>query len=96
MSTQSKWSARGYITAFTLSLRKGRGIKGQNLQLAIKTTSEAAEKSSQWLWRRKKLTGPPGARVMLDVHDRLDHHRRAFFSRGCAALIGETLCTALK
>jgi len=43
-------SYRGFVATSTTKLLRDLGTRGKSQQLAIKATSEAAEKSSQWLW----------------------------------------------
>ncbi len=45
---------RGFVAMATTRLLKGLGVRGQALQQAIRLLSEAAERSSNWLWIKKK------------------------------------------
>lgn len=45
---------RGFVATSTLRLMKDLGISGQALRQAIKETSRVAERSSQWLWLKRK------------------------------------------
>ena len=45
---------RGFVAASTTKLLRDLGIRGQSQRLAIKAASEAAERSSQWLWMKRK------------------------------------------
>lgn len=45
---------RGFVETSTTSLLKKTGVKGRSLQQAIKSISSAAEKSSNWLWIKRK------------------------------------------
>ena len=46
--------SRGYVATSTTSLLKKMGVRGRSLQQAIKAVSNAAEKSSNWLWIKRK------------------------------------------
>lgn len=46
--------SRGYVATSTTSLLKKMGVRGRSLQQAIKSVSNAAEKSSHWLWIKRK------------------------------------------
>lgn len=41
---------RGFVTTSTTSLLRKIGVRGRSLQQAIKSLSNAAERSSNWLW----------------------------------------------
>ncbi|KAL7387592.1 hypothetical protein ABVT39_025839 [Epinephelus coioides] len=45
---------RGFMAASTIRRLRDLGIKGQSLRQAIKAVSEAAERSSQWLWMKRQ------------------------------------------
>ncbi len=45
---------RGFVATSTTSLLRKIGVKGRSLQQAIKSISSAAEKSSNWLWIKRK------------------------------------------
>ncbi len=45
---------RGFVAMATTRLLKGLGVRGQALQQAIRLLSEAAERSSKWLWIKRK------------------------------------------
>ncbi len=45
---------RGFVAMATTRLLKGLGVRGQALQQAIRLLSEAAERSSNWLWIKRK------------------------------------------
>ncbi len=45
---------RGFVATATTRLLKGLGVRGQALQQAITSLSEAAERSSNWLWIKRK------------------------------------------
>ncbi|KAL6460680.1 hypothetical protein MHYP_G00306460 [Metynnis hypsauchen] len=45
---------RGFVASSTISLLKDLGIYGQALQQTIRSVSEAAERSSQWEWIKRK------------------------------------------
>lgn len=44
---------RGFVGTSTTKLLRDLGIKGQNQRTAVKAASEAAERSSQWLWLKR-------------------------------------------
>lgn len=44
---------RGFVATSTTKLLRDMGVRGQCLRAAIKTASEAAEKSSRWLWLKR-------------------------------------------
>ncbi len=46
--------SRGFVAMATTRLLKGLGVRGQALQQAISLLSEAAERSSNWLWIKRK------------------------------------------
>ena len=46
--------SRGYVATSTTRLLKKMGLRGRSLQQAIKSVSQAAEKSSNWLWIKRK------------------------------------------
>ena len=46
--------SRGYVATSTTSLLRKMGVRGRSLQQAIKAVSNAAEKSSNWLWIKRK------------------------------------------
>lgn len=51
---------RGFVGTSTTKLLRDFRIRGQSKGAAIKTTSEAGESSSQWLWlKRNYLIGLP-------------------------------------
>lgn len=45
---------RGFVAASTIRFLKDVGIQGQALRQIIKSMSEAAERSSQWIWMKRK------------------------------------------
>lgn len=45
---------RGFVAVSTTRLLGDLGIRGQSLRQAIKAMSEAAERSSQWLWIKRQ------------------------------------------
>ena len=45
---------RGFVATSTTKLLKGMGVRGQAFQQAVKSLSEAAERSSRWLWIKRK------------------------------------------
>lgn len=45
---------RGFVAASSIRVLKDLGIQGQPLRQTIKSVSEAAEKSSQWIWVKRK------------------------------------------
>ena len=45
---------RGFVASSTTKLLKRMGVRGQALYKAIKSLSEAAERSSNWLWIKRK------------------------------------------
>ncbi|KAJ8352263.1 hypothetical protein SKAU_G00237390 [Synaphobranchus kaupii] len=45
---------RGFVATSTIVLLKKMGVRGRSLQQAIKSLSNAAEKSSNWLWIKRK------------------------------------------
>lgn len=45
---------RGFVAASTIRLLKDLGIQGRALRQTIKSVSEAAERSSQWIWAKRK------------------------------------------
>lgn len=45
---------RGFVASSTIRLLKDLGIHGQALRQTIKSVSEAAERSSQWIWIKRK------------------------------------------
>ncbi|KAL6471530.1 hypothetical protein MHYP_G00201800 [Metynnis hypsauchen] len=45
---------RGFVSSSTIRLLKDLGIYGQALQQTIRSVSEAAERSSQWIWIKRK------------------------------------------
>lgn len=47
---------RGFVAASATRLLKDVGVRGQSSHQAIKAASEAAERSSQWLWLKRKDT----------------------------------------
>ncbi|KAL6484312.1 hypothetical protein MHYP_G00063570 [Metynnis hypsauchen] len=44
---------RGFVGKSATKLLRDMGIRGQSLRTAIKAASEAAERSSQWLWLKR-------------------------------------------
>ncbi|KAG7490126.1 hypothetical protein JOB18_028456 [Solea senegalensis] len=44
----------GFMAFSTIRLLKDHGIQGQALQQTIKSVSEATERSSQWMWIKRK------------------------------------------
>ncbi|KAJ8369781.1 hypothetical protein SKAU_G00098090 [Synaphobranchus kaupii] len=48
---------RGFVARSTTRLLKGMGVRGQALRQAVRSLSEAAEQSSNWLWLKRT---PPG------------------------------------
>lgn len=44
---------RGFVGTSTTKLLRDLGVKGKNLRAAVKAASEAAERSSQWLWVKR-------------------------------------------
>lgn len=44
---------RGFVGTSTTKLLRDLGVKGKNQRAAIKAASEAAERSSQWLWLKR-------------------------------------------
>ncbi len=45
---------RGFVASSTIRLLKDLGIHGQALRQTIRSVSEAAERSSQWIWIKRK------------------------------------------
>ncbi len=45
---------RGFVASSTIRLQKDLGIHGQALRQTIRSVSEAAERSSQWIWIKRK------------------------------------------
>ena len=45
---------RGFVATSTTRLLKGMGVRGQAFRRAVKSLSEAAERSSRWLWIKRK------------------------------------------
>ena len=45
---------RGFVATSTTKLLKGMGVRGQTFRRAVKSLSEAAERSSRWLWIKRK------------------------------------------
>ena len=45
---------RGFVASSKTKLLKRMGVRGQALRKAIKSLSEAAERSSNWLWIMRK------------------------------------------
>ena len=45
---------RGFVASSTIKLLKDLGIHGQALRHTVRSLSEAAERSSQWLWMKRK------------------------------------------
>ena len=45
---------RGFVATSTTKLLKGMGVRGQAFPQAVKSLSEAAERSSRWLWIKRK------------------------------------------
>ncbi|KAI2662986.1 2,3,4,5-tetrahydropyridine-2,6-dicarboxylate N-succinyltransferase [Labeo rohita] len=45
---------RGFVAMVTTRLLKGLGVTGQALRQAVRSLSEAAERSSNWLWLKRK------------------------------------------
>ncbi|XP_061099664.1 uncharacterized protein LOC133129522 [Conger conger] len=45
---------RGFVATSTTRLLRDLGVRGQTQRLAIKALSEAAERSSQWLWMKRQ------------------------------------------
>ena len=45
---------RGFVAYSTIRLLKDLGIHGQALRQATRSVSEAAERSSQWIWLKRK------------------------------------------
>ena len=45
---------RGFVAKTTTRLLKRMGVKGQAFRQAVKSLSEAAERSSNWLWIKRK------------------------------------------
>ena len=45
---------RGFVAMSTTKLLKGIGVRGQAFRRAVKSLSEAAERSSRWLWIKRK------------------------------------------
>ncbi|XP_061116493.1 NACHT, LRR and PYD domains-containing protein 3-like, partial [Conger conger] len=45
---------RGFVATSTTRLLRDLGVRGQSQRLAIKALSEAAERSSQWLWMKRQ------------------------------------------
>ena len=45
---------RGFVGTSTTKLLRDLGVKGQSQRTAVKAASEAAERSSQWLWMKRK------------------------------------------
>lgn len=44
---------RGFVASSTIRLLKELGSHGQALRQTIRSISEAAERSSQWIWRKR-------------------------------------------
>lgn len=45
---------RGFVASSTIRLLKELGIHGQALRKTIRSLSEAAERSSRWIWLKRK------------------------------------------
>jgi hypothetical protein len=45
---------RGFVASSIIRLLKDHGIHGQALRQTIRSVSEAAERSSQWIWSKRK------------------------------------------
>ena len=45
---------RGFVASSTIRLLKDLGIHGQALRQTTKSVSEAADRSSQWIWLKRK------------------------------------------
>ena len=45
---------RGFVATSTTKLLKRLGVRGQAFRRAIKSLSEAAERSSRWIWIKRK------------------------------------------
>ena len=45
---------RGFVASSTIKLLKDLGIHGQALRHTVRSLSEAAERSSQWIWMKRK------------------------------------------
>ncbi|KAJ8362447.1 hypothetical protein AAFF_G00373990 [Aldrovandia affinis] len=45
---------RGFVATSTTKLLKGMGVRGQAFRQAVKSMSEAAERSISWLWIKRK------------------------------------------
>lgn len=45
---------RGFVASSTIKLLKDLGIHGQALRQTVRSLSEAAERSSQWIWMKRK------------------------------------------
>ncbi len=45
---------RGFVAMATTRLLKGLGVRGQALRQYIRSLSEAAERSCNWLWLKRK------------------------------------------
>ena len=45
---------RGFVATSTTKLLKGMGVRGQAFRQAVKSLSNAAERSSSWLWIKRQ------------------------------------------
>ena len=45
---------RGFVASSTIKLLKDLGVHGQALRQTVRSLSEAAERSSQWIWMKRK------------------------------------------
>lgn len=45
---------RGFVASSTIRLLRDLGVQGQALRQTIRAVSEAAERSSQWIWMKRK------------------------------------------